>query len=86
MAKAEELAQKDTRTDEESTTLAKLLEEAREQLKLSELLGYGTKEDYKKFYAEIEQIEDKTKAGKSAKAIFAPLREYLADLKRSLFD
>ncbi|UVT18510.1 MAG: YfdX family protein [Nitrospira sp.] len=86
LAKAEELAQKDTRTDEESKTLAKLLEEAREQLKLSELLGYGTKEDYKKFYAEIEQIEDKTKGGKSAKAIFAPLKEYLADLKRSLFD
>lgn len=86
LAKAEELAQKDTRTDEESKALAKLLEEAREQLKLSELLGYGTKEDYKKFYAEIEQIEDKTKAGKSAKAIFASLKEYLADLKRSLFD
>jgi hypothetical protein len=49
-------------------------------------LGYGTKKDYKKFYTEIEQIEDKTKAGKSAKGVFAPLKEYLSDLKHSLFD
>lgn len=85
LAKAEELTQKDARSDEDTKTLTKLIDEAREQLKLSELLGYGTKEDYKKFYAEIEQIEDKTKTGKSAKGIFAPLREYLSNLKHSLF-
>jgi len=84
LSKAEELARKDSRTDEDTKTLTKLLEEAREQLTLSELLGYGTKDDYKKFYAEIEQIEDRTKSGKSA--IFAPLKGYLSDLKRSLFD
>ncbi|MGC3975629.1 MAG: YfdX family protein [Nitrospira sp.] len=85
LAKAEELAQKDARSDEDNKSLTKLLEEAREQLQLSEVLGYGTKKDYKKFYVEIEQIEDKTKTGKSAKGIFAPLKEYLSDLKRSLF-
>ncbi|MDI3461765.1 MAG: hypothetical protein OJF50_000586 [Nitrospira sp.] len=85
LAKAEELSQKDARSEEDSKTLTKLIEEARQQLQLSELLGYGTKDDYKKFYAEIEQIEDKTKTGKSAKGIFAPLREYLSNLKHSLF-
>ena len=85
LAKVEELAQKDARSDEDNKALTKLIEEAREQLNLSELLGYGTKDDYKKFYAEIEQIEDKTKTGKSAKEIFAPLREYLSNLKHSLF-
>lgn len=85
LAKAEELAQKDARSDDDNKALTKLIEEAREQLQLSELLGYGTKKDYKKFYAEIEQIEEKTKGGKSAQGIFAPLKEYLSDLKRSLF-
>ena len=85
LAKAEELTQKEVRSDDDTKTITKLIEEAREQLQFSEVLGYGTKKDYKKFYAEIEQIEDKTKAGKSAKGIFAPLKEYLSDLKRSLF-
>jgi hypothetical protein len=86
LTKAEELAQKDGRSEEDNKTLSKLIDEAREQLKLAELLGYGTKKDYKKFYAEIEQIEDKTKGGKAAKGIFDPVREYLVDLKRVIFD
>ena len=85
LLKAEALAQKDTRSEEDNTALAKQLNEARAQLKLSELLGYGTKNDYKRFYAEIEQIEEKTKGGKSAKGLFGPVNKYLSDLRRSIF-
>jgi len=52
---------------------------------LSETLGYGTKDEYKKFQKEIDGIEEKTKAGQSAQGLFGPLKEYVANLKRSIF-
>ena len=85
LVQAEALAQKATRSEEDNTALAKLLNEARAQLKLSEILGYGTKNDYEKFYAEIKEIEDKTQGGKSAKGLFGPVNKYLSDLRRSIF-
>ena len=85
ITKAEALAQKEARSEEDNKNLVKLLLEAREQLKLSELLGYGTKDDYKKFQAEIDGIEEKTKDGKSAQGLFGPLKEYMSNLKRSIF-
>lgn len=86
LTKAEELAQKEGRSEEDSKSLTKLIEEIREQLKLGEVLGYGTKQDYKKFSAEIETIEDKTKEGKTVKGIFSTVRAYISDLKRAIFD
>ena len=85
LVQAEALAQKATRSEEDNTALAKLLNEARAQLKLSEILGYGTKNDYEKFYAEIKEIEDKTQGGKSAQGLFGPVNKYLSDLRRSIF-
>ena len=52
---------------------------------LYETLGYGTKDDYKKFQTEIDGIEEKTKAGQSAQGLFGPLKEYVSHLRRSLF-
>ena len=85
LAEAEALAQKEGRSEEDNKNLAKLLNEAREQLKLAQALGYGNKKDYKKFYAEIEEIEGKTEGGKSGKGLFAKVKEHLSDLKRSIF-
>jgi membrane-associated HD superfamily phosphohydrolase len=86
LTKAEELAQKDARSEVDSKTLAKLIEESREQLKVAEALGYGTKQDYKKFDAEIEAIEEKTKEGRGAKGVFGTVRGYLSELKQTIFD
>ena len=86
MAKAEELAQKEGRSDEDSKALTKLIEETREQLRFGEALGYGTKQDYKKFDAEIEKIEEKTKEGQTAKGIFGTVRAYLSELKQTIFN
>jgi hypothetical protein len=85
VAEAEVLAQKQGRSEEDNQNLAKWLNEAREQLKLAEALGYGNKKDYKKFYAEIDEIEAKTEGGKSGKGLFAQVKEHLADFKRSIF-
>src|SRR6476660_3316969 len=65
LAKADALAQKEGRSEEDNKNLAKLLNEAREQLKFAEALGYGTKKDHKMLYSEIDTIESKTKGGKS---------------------
>jgi hypothetical protein len=86
LTKAEELAQKDGRSEEDNKTLSKLVQATREQLKLAEALGYGTKHDYKQFESEIEKIEEKTKDGRTAKGIFGTVRTYLSELKRTIFD
>ena len=85
LARAEELAQKEGRSEEDNKTLARLLTEAREQLKFGEVLGYGNKRDYKKFYAEIDEIESKTKLGKAGKGFFDQMKAHLSEFKRSIF-
>ena len=85
ITKAEALAQKDTRAEEDNKDLGELLNAARDQLKLSELLGYGTKDEYKKFQAEIDGIEEKTKGGQSVQGLFGSLKEYVSNLRRSIF-
>jgi hypothetical protein len=85
LAKADALAQKEGRSEEDNKNLAKLLNEAREQLKFAEALGYGTKKDHKMLYSEIDTIESKTKGGKSGKGFFANVKEHLSELSRSIF-
>ncbi len=85
LAKADALAQKEGRSEEDNKNLSKLLNEAREQLKFAEALGYGTKKDHKMLYSEIDSIESKTKGGKSGKGFFANVKEHLSELSRSIF-
>ena len=85
LSRAEQLAQKDHRSDEDSKTLTRLINEAREQLKFAEALGYGTKKDHRMLYSEIDQVESKTKNGKSGKGFFADLKEHLSEMTRDIF-
>jgi|GEM_PF-879803 hypothetical protein len=85
LARAEGLSRKEGRSDEDNKTLARLLNEAREQLKFAEALGYGNKKDYKKFYSEIDDIEGKTKLGKSGKDFFDKMKAHLSEFSRALF-
>jgi hypothetical protein len=39
----------------------------------------------KKLQTEIDGIEEKTKAGQSAQGLFGPLKEYVSNLRRSIF-
>lgn len=77
---AEELVEKKDRTAEDSKKLAKLMSEARKQLKLAELLGYGTKKSFNPMYEQLSQIEEKITGGKSGKGWFDNIKQQLSDL------
>ena len=63
------------------------LQEARQQLKIAEALGYGIKEDrYEEFEKSIEDIEKKVGAKESTKGVFGTLKQSLSDFKQFLFD
>jgi hypothetical protein len=85
LTRAEQLAQKENRSEEDNKTLARLINEAREQLKFAEALGYGSKKDHRTLYSEIDQVESKTKGGKSGKGFFVDLKEHLSEMSRSIF-
>jgi len=77
---AEALAENKERTDKDNKTLANQLAEARNQLKIAELLGYGNKKAFKPMYEQIDQIEEKTADGKSGKGWFDKIKQQLSDL------
>lgn len=56
---AQGLSEKKDRTNKENDDLANHLKEARNQLKIAELLGYGDKKAYKPMYDQLEEIEKK---------------------------
>ena len=77
---AEALAENEERTVKDNETLAEQLAEARNQLKMAELLGYGDKESFKAMYEQLEQIEEKTAGGKGGKGWFDKIKQQLSDL------
>jgi hypothetical protein len=77
---AEALAENEERAVKDNETLASQLAEARNQLKMAELLGYGDKEAFEALYEQIEQIEEKTAGGKGGKGWFDKIKEQLSDL------
>lgn len=76
---AEALAENEERTVKENETLADLLEEARTQLKMGELLGYGTKKLFQDMYEQLDQIEQKTQGGKGGKGWFDNIKQQISD-------
>ena len=86
LGEAEKLAEKSGRSSDESKKLHDLVENARRQLELGELLGYGTKDAYKLLYAQLDDIETKTGSGKSGKGIFDTIKASLKGLKDRVLD
>lgn len=80
LERTEELAEKSDRSDEENEELSNMLAAARDQVKMAELLGYGEKTDYKRLYAQLDDIDKKTRDGKSGKGIFDKLKNSMANL------
>ena len=80
LTSAEALANNEERTNEDNEMLADLLNEARCQLQLAELLGYGTKKSYKPIYEQLDQIEAKTKGGKAGAGWFDKIKKQMQDL------
>lgn len=80
LMKAEKLGEKDQRSNEENKRLKGLISEAKNQLKMAELLGYGTQDSYKPMYEQIESIEEKTRAGKSGKGWFDKIKSQVSKI------
>ena len=77
---AETLAENEERTDKDNEALAGLLLGARNQLKMAELLGYGTKKSYEPMCEQLDKIEAKTFGGKSGKGWFDKIKQQLSEL------
>ncbi len=83
LKEAETLAEKSDRSTEEDKRLGTMLDDARKQLEMAELLGYGRKKkDFKGIYAQIKEVEGKVKSGKAGKGFFDEITASF----RSLFD
>jgi hypothetical protein len=78
---ADKLAEKSGRSQDENKKLHDQIEAARQQLKLGQVLGYGSKEAYKPLYDELDKIEKKTQGGKSGEGFFDQIQELLESFK-----
>jgi hypothetical protein len=75
------LAATSNRTADENAKLRSLIDEARTQLQFAEALGYGVRDSYKPLYAQLDDIQKKTKGGQSGKSLFDRLQNSLKNFK-----
>lgn len=80
LAEAQTLAEKKDRSKEDNDKLARHLKSAREQLQMAELLGYGTRKDYKPMYEQLDRIEKNSAGGKSGTSWFDKIKKQLSEL------
>jgi len=80
LGKAEVLAQSSDRSESDNNTLALLLSEARIQLEMAELLGYGKQENYQGIYEQIDALETKSTDGKSGQDWFDKIKQKMTEL------
>jgi hypothetical protein len=83
LRQAEELASKNNRQQEDNQKVHSLIEATRTEIQLAETLGYGTKDNYKPLYAELDDIQKKTRNGESGKGLFARMEQSLKKFKFS---
>ena len=74
LLKAEKLAENESRTDAENKLLTDTFQEARNQLRIAEWLGYGDKNSFGVTYDQLNEIEKKMADGKGGKGWFDNLR------------
>jgi hypothetical protein len=80
LKEAQSLAEKKDRSKEENDKITKYIQGAREQLEMAELLGYGTKKDYKAMYEQLDELVKKTSDGKSGTGWFDKIKKQLSEL------
>lgn len=64
--------------------LSDMLTQAHNNLEFAQTLGYGTKQDFKDLYAQLDEIKDKTSAGKSGTGFFTKIKSSLSALVISI--
>jgi hypothetical protein len=80
LEKAEKLAENNKRNEEENKALSDSLKDARNQLKMAELLGYGTKKQFKSMYEQLDKLEGKISGGKGGAGWFEKIKKQVQEL------
>jgi hypothetical protein len=80
---AESLAEKKDRNKDENDRLKASIDQARAQLEFAQSLGYGTKKDFEKMYAQLTEIRDKTADNKFGTGWFAKIKASIEDFLKS---
>jgi len=86
LKQAEMLTEKKNRSPKENNKLNSLLSQAKKQLKMAQVLGYGEKKDYERFYAQIENIRKKTQHNRYGKGFFDEIKKSLTEFKNKIFN
>ncbi len=80
---AESLAAKQERSKDDNDRLKTSMDEARGQLEFAQALGYGTKKDFDKMYAQLTEIRDKTADNKAGTGWFAKIKASIEEFLKS---
>ncbi|HFL5276687.1 TPA: YfdX family protein [Escherichia coli] len=78
--RAETLTEDGQRSEVSGERLQDLLNEARQQLEMAELLGYGKKKDFEPLYSELKKVKEKTAGGGSGKGWLDEIKARLSKL------
>ncbi|MBH3472699.1 YfdX family protein [Pseudomonas putida] len=78
--RAETLTEDGQRSEASGERLQDLLNEARQQLDMAELLGYGKKKDFEPLYSELKKVKEKTAGGGSGKGWLDEIKARLSKL------
>lgn len=80
LKRAEPLVEDGQRSEASNERLETLLNEARQQLEMAELLGYGKRKDFELLYAELKKIKEKTGGGGCGKGWLDEVKAKLSRL------
>lgn len=80
LKRAETLVEDGQRSEASDKRLETLLNEARQQLEMAELLGYGKKKDFEPLYAELKKVKQKTAGGGGGKGWLDEIKAKLSKL------
>jgi hypothetical protein len=84
LSDAKKLSENKTRSADQNKKLGQLLSDARSHLEFAQALGYGTAQDFKDLYGELDTIEGKTSGGKSGMGFFKDIETSLSKLFESI--
>ena len=80
LKRAEPLVEDGQRSEASNERLETLLNEARQQLEMAELLGYGKRKDFEPLYAALKKIKEKTGGGGCGKGWLDEVKAKLSKL------
>ena len=84
LADAKKLSENKNRSADDNKKLDQILADARTHLEFAQALGYGTAQDFKDLYGELDTIKEKTTGGKSGMGFFKEIETSLSKLFDSI--